>query len=129
MNNLVVNNRELTYNNKVFLVDDLYTQEFYKYARRYVDSFYNSFYSVNEIYDNVYQDYLALQMFLEQNNVEGIDLRNADEDICFYLVDLARKKGISISGANLLFRKIRNKVDFSITKFASLGYFLFLNMQ
>lgn len=126
MNNLVINNRELTYNNRVFLVDDLYTQEFYEYSRRYVDSFYNSFYSVNEIYDNVYQDYLALQMFLDQNNVEKINLSKADEDICFYMADLARKKGIPFSGANLLFRRIRNKVDFSITKFASLGYFLIL---
>lgn len=123
---LKVKDRTLVYKDRFILVDDLYTPEYYKYTKQYVDKFNNETYSVNEMYDNVYQDYLALQMFLEQNEVDIIDLKDANEDICFYLVDLAQKKGIQIKNAKLSIRKIRNSIDYATTKFASLGYFLYL---
>lgn len=126
MNVLSVNKREISYCESTFLVDDLYTKEFYGYSRKYVDFFYIDAYSVNEVYDNVYQDYLALKMFLEQNKVDVIDLDKSDDDICFYLTDLAKQKGIFIKNARLLYRSVRNRVDFAFTKFASLGYFLYL---
>lgn len=126
MNKLVVNDRQLYLDGKSFLVDDLYTRDFYEYCRKYVDSFYIDAYSVNEVYDNVYQDYLALQMLLEHKKVDVIDLKDANEDVCFYLTDLAKQKGIQVKNSRLLFRSIRNRVDFTLTKFASLGYFLYL---
>lgn len=123
---LKVNGRQLSYEGKAFLVDDLYTPEFYKFTRRVVDEFYNDTYAVNGVYDNIYQDYLALKMFLEQNHVDVIDLSKAGEDVCFYLADLAKQKGIAIKGARLVIRKIRNIIDFSATRLASLGYFIYL---
>lgn len=126
MKKLSVINRQMVYEGHSFLVDDLYTPEFYQYSRKYVDDFYNDTYAVNGVYDNIYQDYLALRMFLENNHVDLIDLKKANEDICFYLVDLAKQKSISYKGAFLSYRKIRNYIDFSATRLASLGYFLFL---
>ena len=126
MNILVVKDRMLSWNEKRLLVDDLYTKEYYKYSSKYVDSFYNDTYAVNEIFDNVYQDYLALKMFLEENEIDVIDLKDANEDICFYFADLAKQKGIRIKNARLIARKLRNQIDFSMTKLASLGYFLYL---
>ncbi len=118
--------RQLSIEGKTFLVDDLYTPEFYKYTSRVVDEFYNETYAVNGVYDNIYQDYLALKMFLEQTHVDIIDLSKANEDICFYLADLSKQKGIATKGARLYLRKTRNLIDFSVTRFASFGFFLYL---
>ncbi len=126
MDVLKVNGRQLSIKGQSFLVDDLYTQNFYAYAKKVVDSFYNDTYAVNEVYDNIYQDYLALKSYLEQNKVDEIDLSKADEDVCFYLSDLAIQKGIRIKGGKLYLRSIRNRIDYAATKFASLGYFLYL---
>lgn len=123
---LRVTGREMLYNGKSFFVDDLYTPEFYNYTRMVVDEFYNDTYAVNGVYDNIYQDYLALKMFLEQNPVDIIDLSKAGEDVCFYLADLAKQKGITIRGGHLLLRKVRNCIDFSANQLASFGYFLYL---
>lgn len=126
METLIVKNRSLLLRDKSILLDDLYTPDFYSYTREVVDDFYNDTYAVNGVYDNIFQDYFALKMYLEQNKVDIIELKEANEDICFYLSDLALKMGIETRGALLWKRQLRNRVDYSLTKLASLGYFLYL---
>ena len=126
---LKVNDRFLILNDNSFRLDDLYTSEFYSYTRKVVDDFYNDTYAVNGVYDNIYQDYFALKMFLEKERVDIIDLTGANEDVCFYLADLAAQMNIPTQGARLWMRQIRNRVDYTFTKLASLGYFMYLMLK
>lgn len=126
MNKLIVVGRKLLFDRKNILVDDLYTPDFYTYSQHFVDDFYNETYAVNEVYDNIYQDYLALKKILNENSFDVIDLRHANQDICFYLADLAHQRGIKITNSYLLLRKTSNIIEYSLTKFVSLGYFLYL---
>lgn len=127
MNKLIVCNSILRSNqHEPISVDDLYTSEFYEYANKHVESFKNDTYAVNCGYNNIYQDYLALKLFLEQHEVDLIDLSKADDNICFYLSDLANRMRIKTKGARLLVRMCRNKLDYAFTKLSSLGYFLYV---
>jgi len=122
MNKLTINERLVHYKDLILRVDDLYTSDFYSYTRNMVDSFYNDTYAVNEVYDNVYQDYLALKLFLEQNHIDVIELTSANDDVCFYLIDLAAQYGIKTIGAKKLWRSLKNKAGYEFTKLASWGY-------
>jgi len=122
-----VEGRRLSFDKKSIYIDDLFDKSFYEYSNRNADRFYNQTYGVNEIYDYIVFEYLALNEFIK-NNVEiidHVDVSKAAQDVRFYFIDICRNHGIRIKGIHY-FEFIANKVKYATYHFGSCLYLAYL---
>lgn len=124
---VTVYGRTLHFDDKVFAVDDLFDKDFYSFTNKIADNFYNDTYGVNEIYDNVVQDYLALNEFVKNNGsiIDNVSVSKATPDVRFYLIDICRNNGVRIKGKKL-FEAFFTKVKYAAYHFSSFLYLAYL---
>lgn len=123
---LVVKERELLLPEHNLSVDDLYTQEFYGYTIGKVEQLDNDTYAVNEVYDAIGQDYLALSYFLESQKVDVISLKSANQNVSYYIKDIAGKLGILTKKGPSVLSKIWNYIEFECIRLSSAIYLSYL---
>lgn len=124
---VTVEGRFLSFLGEKQALDDLFDKDFYTYSNSIADRFYNDSYGVNEIYDNVVQDYLALNGFVKNNSsrIDYVDVKKATPDVRFYLIDICRKNGVNIKGKKCL-EALLTEINYSVYHFSSFLYLAFL---
>lgn len=127
---LSFHNRQFILNEISQKVDDLFTKSFYEYSNPRAVKFYNDTYGVNEIYDNVIQDYLALEKYLTENKdvIQYVDVADAQEDIRFYVIDISVRLGIQVKG-QCFFEPLWVKTRYAAYHFASFAYLVLLMLR
>lgn len=124
---VTVQGRTLCFCDKSIVVDDLFDKDFYSITNKIADNYYNETYGVNEIYDNVVQDYIALNEFIKNNYslIDYVNVKKATPDVRFYLIDICRNNGVSIMGKKSL-EALLTKVNYAAYHFSSFLYLAFL---
>jgi hypothetical protein len=109
--NLIIDGDRLIFKNNFFLLEDLYTPEFFKYSDSRAVDYYNKTYFVNELFVNFIQNFLALEKFIMDNKISYIDTTKSSNILLYYVVDIAKTHNLKIS------RSRSYSKYFNITKF------------
>lgn len=97
MSTLTLIKNTLNYNGIDFVIDDLYTKSFYEYSNKVADSYRCESFLVNEMFLYIIQPYLALDFFIQNNNVDSIQINSPNLAEGNYLMSLSKKYNIRIN--------------------------------
>lgn len=127
-NTLVVKGRNFVYGGKEHSVDDFFDKEFYEYSDSVASNFYIDKFCVNEVFNNILQQHLAIVRFVEEHIIESIDLTEAEESVFFSLLDVSGQKGFKVKtrAAQVLSRKLSVKFLWTFNHCASFLYLCYL---
>jgi len=114
------------YQDKIFVLNDLFTEELYRYSNDNVQKYVSDVCIVNEVFLNRVQPTIALMLFIEKNQIKFIKMEEANVFLYPILVDVARQCNVKISGTSSFF-KINKLVLGHFTVLAS-TLFLFWRM-
>lgn len=124
----VLKNGLLCVNDKEYLLENLYDDDFYDYSNHCAKVFYNETYAVNEMYDALVQKNLVLCRFIENQGINKIDLDKAPLHIKLILFDIAKRKDITVKG-NVFWDILQTCVNYHILHFASFVYLVYLMLR
>lgn len=111
-NSLCIINNEFICENEKYLIDDLFTTEFYQWSDTQADKYDFDNIFDNVIYLNVLMNVLAIRFFIRIKNICEITVQSADSKMLCYIVDAAAIENIRIKyNKTKLFRMsaIKNK--------------------
>ena len=124
----IIDGKSIIYGDNKINIDDLYTDEFYAYSNEQASKFYNDTYGVNEIFNNLIQDYLVIDRWLLENKPKRVDIGKAFEKIAYLTFDICNKNGIDVTGLSII-RKIQTYIIFQAFVLSSTLYFIWLNIK
>ena len=96
---LLFDGNNLRIGKKEFPIEDLFSEEFYCYSNEKAELYNNDLFCVNELFAQLVQKYLALDLFVSKNNIEGIDISKAEGGYRLFAVDIAKKHGLKLIGS------------------------------
>lgn len=103
VNELIVKKDTLIYQDKLFDLNDLFTEELYRISNENVQYYESNVCIVNEIFLNRVQPTIALTHFIEKNQIEYINIKEKESSLYPILVDVANKCDVKISGTSSFF--------------------------
>lgn len=127
---LLIKNSTIYFNGNSYCLDDLHTSDFYKFSDNNAYKYYNDTFFVNELYIYFIQNSLALEYFIKKNNITLIDIKDASEILCFYIIDIAKKNNIHIiDRKNIFFHKVYNSFKFNTQLISSALFLIYLMLK
>jgi len=125
---LNIKNNELIFKGETVLLDELQSENFFKYSNSVADDYYNQSWYVNELYINFIQSYKSLEFFVKTNFIKEIDVVQSNPSLFFYLKDLALNTEIKIIGSQK-FEMFKSKMRFHLEMILSSFYLMFLMLK
>jgi hypothetical protein len=95
---LIIDNNTLRIGEKEYPIEDLFSEEFYSLSNEKADYYKTDLFCVNELFAQLVQKYLALDLFVFENSVDAIDIKNAKDGYRLYAIDIANKRGLKLIG-------------------------------
>ena len=96
---LIIDGNILRIGDKKCPMEDLFSEEFYAYSNEKADLYKTDLFCVNELFAQLVQKNLALELFILKNNVEAIDIRKAEGGYKLYAIDIAQTNGLKLIGS------------------------------
>jgi hypothetical protein len=104
LNTLLVKQNNLIYRDENYGLNDLFTDELYRFSDENITKYCSHLCIINEVYLNRVQPVQALILFVKKKQVEMIKLEDADEVLLPMIIDAARICDIKITGVPALFK-------------------------
>lgn len=123
MKTLLIKRNKFTYGNEEFELNDLFTDELYKFLDKNVEKYKSDLCIVNEVYLSRAQSFQALNLYISKNQIDFIKLDNPDKCLIPVVVDVAHSKKININGIPI-FYKLSRTILSHINIIASMVYIL-----
>lgn len=98
MNQLLIRKNKLIYNGETFKINDLFTNELYRYSNDNVQKYKSNIPVVNEVYLNRVQPAMALILFIRRNQIELVEVEEIDDLLYPIIVDTARTCDVQVVG-------------------------------
>tara|TARA_R110001606_G_scaffold292162_2_gene440086 strand:- start:675 stop:2057 length:1383 start_codon:yes stop_codon:yes gene_type:complete len=125
---LVVFKDKFLWNKIEFSMDDLHTDDFYKFSNEISHKYYNNTYFVNELFINFTQNFLAIEFFIKENNIQSINLTKSSPELYYLIKEVAKKNSLNVNG-NKNIDKLINIVRFYYLVFSSSIYLIYLMLK
>ncbi len=93
-----IKDKSILFKNKEVRVDDLYDESFYALSDAEAGKYYNDTYGVNELYNNLIQDYIAIKKWVNENVPNRLVVSEADKFFEFFIADIGEKSHIYVEG-------------------------------
>jgi predicted nucleic acid-binding protein len=123
LNTLLVKQNNLIYRDENYGLNDLFTDELYRFSDENITKYCSHLCIINEVYLNRVQPVQALILFVKKKQVEMIKLEDADEVLLPMIIDAARICDIKITGVPALF-KLERKMTAHLKLIESMIYLL-----
>ena len=123
-----IKGKSIIYDNKEVQVDDLYDESFYALSDAKAGKYYNETYGVNEVFNNLIQDYLAIKKWVVENKPGGIVLKNADVCFGFYAKDICAQYNSYTEGLGFM-KQLAIWLKFHTSILSSAIYFVHLLLK
>lgn len=124
-NNVLLKGKKIIHLDKEYAIDDLVTQEFIDYANSCISNYNNESCVVNELYVYYLQGYLAVDYFIDKNNIADIIIEGGEYPILAYVEDVAKKRKLTIKGKLPKWNLFVYKPKAYLNIIASLAYLLY----
>lgn len=123
MSIIVVSKKAIKFDSKEIPFEDLYSKEFYSYSNKWAHLFNTDIFSVNELFSHLVQPFLALNFFVDKQDVDCINIQRANGKYKLFAFDIAQRKCIPVIG-HVFIEEIAITAKSFFVRFLS---FLYLN--
>lgn len=123
-----IKGKSIVYKNKEVRVDDLYDESFYALSDSEAGKYYNESFGVNEVFNNLIQDYLAIQKWVTENKPSRILVNEGEVRYNYYVTDICAKQQIYVEGVKPLC-KITSWINYHASILSSAFYFAYLLLK
>lgn len=124
----VIKDGTMRVDKEILLLENLYDESFYEYSNKHAVEYNNSTYAVNELFYALIQKYLVLLYLIEGRKIDRIDVSNAPLDTKLILLDIAKKKNISVKG-HAVWDILKVKISYHVVHFTSFVYLIYLMLR
>lgn len=98
---LVVDKQGVIINEQTVPFEDLFTGPFYEHSNNASRRYNTKLFCVNELFSHLVQPYLALDLFISNNEIGSINITRARGEYKLYAIDIAKRSGFSLDGCLL----------------------------
>jgi hypothetical protein len=125
---MIIKNEIIYHNGNTYRLEDLHTIDFHKFSNEVAFKYFNNSYFVNELFINFIQNSLALEFFIDKNNIKEITIKDASTFLNYYVCDIAKRQNISLRGSKWFLKK-GSTIKFHSQIISSFFYLLYLMIK